>query len=506
MKKIFKSIFIAIILFVSLSPISFAADDVNFNAQIKAEDGSLFEKIIAECIGGIAQTIFNFTTGEDANVGFKDYDTLILNNNKANDALSPFTDDLWSKTMTWYVIFAFFSGILILIAVIILSYKIMHAGMNTARKNEAKDSLMRLLFGGIAISLAPLFIKFLLYMNNSFVYLLVSSAGGSLDGLLGNSMLTSIRTGNAITTALVIAMFIYLFVKLNIKFIVRQFTLIIFTIFTPIACGLWIINKNVTAASIWAGQIVMNIFMQFIYCFLFMMYIVFLPRSGGWAVSLIWAMMILPLADALQNCFQNLTSRIAGVDNEQMTNRVIGMGAMLGYGIGAIKEQFNPPSTSANTTNNINNNNSNVGGFKGFIDRAKSVINPTINLSSEKDYNGNVNPIRKVLNGSNSTSNVSNTQNVSTTTNTSNKTNTNKTTAKSVIGKVAKAGVNATTTYLSMGAKLAEGDFSKSPYKSNNYNRPNRKNKFQSTEYINNAIRNNEIRKSGENNEPKEKS
>ena len=50
--------------------------------------------------------------------------------------------------------------------------------------------------------------------------------------------------------------------------------------------------------------------------------------------------MILPLADALQNCLQNLTSRIAGIDNEQMTNRVMGMGAMLGFGATAIKEQF----------------------------------------------------------------------------------------------------------------------------------------------------------------------
>ena len=83
------------------------------------------------------------------------------------------------------------------------------------------------------------------------VHLLVTAANsGSLEGFLGNNMLSSIRTGNAITTALVIAMFIYLFVKLNIKFIVRQFTIIIFTVFTPIACGLWIINKNVTAASI----------------------------------------------------------------------------------------------------------------------------------------------------------------------------------------------------------------------------------------------------------------
>ena len=68
-------------------------------------------------------------------------------------------------------------------------------------------------------------------------------------------------------------------------------------------------------------------------------------------------MMILPLADALQNCLQNLTSRIAGVDNEQMTGRVMGMGAMLGFGLGAIKEQFNTPTTS-NNGNNGNSSNS----------------------------------------------------------------------------------------------------------------------------------------------------
>lgn len=277
MKKLLKSLFVLITIIILLSPISLCAENVKFKDQIKKEDGSLFEKIIAECIGGIAQTVFDFTTGENANVGFKDYDTLIFNNNKELDSLSPFTQDLWNKTMDWYKIFSGISGSLILIAVFILSYKIMMAGMNTAKKNEAKESLTRLLFGGIAISLAPLFIRFLLFMNNSLVHLLVTSANGKLDDLLGNSMLTSIKTGNAITTALVISMFIYLFFKLNVKFIIRQFTIIIFTIFTPIACGLWIINKNVTAASIWAGQIIMNIFMQFIYCFLFLIYIAFLP-------------------------------------------------------------------------------------------------------------------------------------------------------------------------------------------------------------------------------------
>lgn len=485
MNKLLKSIVVIFTILFLLSPICFGTNDVNFKEQIKKEDGSLFEKIIAECIGGIAQTVFDFTTGETANVGFKDYDTLIFNNNTLNDSLSPFTTELWNKTMTWYKIFASISGSLILIAVFILSYNVMTVGMNTVKKNEAKDSLMRLCFGGVAIAFAPLFIRFLLFMNNSLVHLLVTSANGSLDGLLGNSMLSSIKTGNAITTALVIAMFIYLFVKLNIKFMVRQFTIIIFTIFTPIAAGLWIINKNVTAASIWAGQIIMNIFMQFIYCFLFLIYLAFLPSGGGWAVSLIWAMMILPLADSLQNCLQNLTSRIAGVDNEQMTGRVMGMGAMLGFGLGAIKEQFNTP-TNKNGTDNSS------GGLKGFVNRAKSVISPSMNLSAEQDYSGNINPIRDVIPKEKS-SNLTPVPNG------------NQSSPKTIIGKVAKTGFNATKTYLSIGAKMAEGDFSKSPYKSNNKNV--RKSNFQNTEYINNiATQNNALEKLGDENEFKGKS
>lgn len=426
--------------------------------------------------GGIAQTVFDFTTGEDANVGFKDYDELIFNNKQNSDNLSPFTSELWNKTMNWYKVFAIISGTLILIAVFILSYKIMNAGTNTAKKNETKESLMRLCFGGVAIALAPLFIKFLLYINNSLVYLLVTAANtGTLDASLGDSMLTSIKTGNAITTALVIAMFIYLFVKLNIKFIVRQFTIIIFTIFTPIAAALWIINKNVTAAAVWGGQIIMNIFMQFIYCFLFLIYLAFLPSGGGWAVSLIWAMMILPLADALQNCLQNLTSRIAGVDNEQMTNRVIGMGAMAGFGLAAIKEQFKTPSTE-NNNGNTNGNNSGSG-LQGLVSRAKAIVNPTMNLSAEKDYNGNVNPIRDVISKEKNTVSIPKSNGESK----NNLSNGNKISPKSVATNIVKGGAKATTAYLGIGAKMAEGNFDSYSHRNN----IKRKNNFQNTEYVN---------------------
>lgn len=203
------------------------------------------------------------------------------------------------------------------------------------------------------------------------------------------------------------------------------------------------------------------------------------------------------MADALQNCLQNLTSRIAGIDNEQMTGRVLGMGAMLGFGLGAIKEQFNSPSSNIKTGNS-NNDNSN-GGLKGFISRAKSVISPGMNLSDEKDYNGNINPIRNVIPKEKQNTNVS--IPTSNGTNKVNMSNGNTNTPKSVVGKVAKTGFNATKAYLSMGAKMAEGDFSKSPYKNNNHNV--RKNNFQNTEYINKVANNNDIKKLGDDNEHK---
>lgn len=132
------------------------------------------------------------------------------------------------------------------------------AGISPDKRIEVKDNLMRLVFGAASIGLAPIFVKFMLFLNNTLVSAIVFNVEGGLDAKLGNSLLTSINTGNAIATAIVIAMFAYLFVKINIKFIIRQFTLIVFTIFTPIVAIFWILNKRTIASSIWFGQIIIN--------------------------------------------------------------------------------------------------------------------------------------------------------------------------------------------------------------------------------------------------------
>lgn len=314
-QKAFIGIILIILIFFSfITPVqaSIFDDDDKKESTIKEtiekDEGGLFEKIIAKMIGGVAEAVFDLTTNENFGVGFKNYDELVFGNNQ-ND-LSPFNSDTWNLIETWYWRIAGIVGGPILIAIVVLAWKMIIAGISPDRRSEAKDNLMRLFFGAVAITLAPLFVKFMLMLNNNLVAALVSNAHGSLDDLLGNSLLTNVNTGNAIATAIVIAMFAYLFVKLNIKFIIRQFTLIVFTIFTPIVSVFWIINKRTIASSIWFGQIIINALMQFVYAFLFLIYLTFLPSNAGWAVSLLWGMMILPLRRCItkynaKSCFEN---------------------------------------------------------------------------------------------------------------------------------------------------------------------------------------------------------
>ena len=322
--------------------------------------------------------------------GFKNYDELIFGDNQTD--LAPFTQNQWNLINTWYWTIAGIIGGPILISIVILAWKMIVAGISPDKRNDVKDSLMRLFFGASAITLAPIFVKFMLMLNNNLVTILVSKAHGSLDDLLGNSLLTSINTGNAIATAIVIALFAYLFVKMNVKFIIRQFTLIVFTIFTPIVAVFWIINKRTIASSIWFGQIIINAFMQFVYAFLFLIYLTFLQSNAGWATSLLWAMMILPLGDALQNTMQNLVSRIAGINNEELANRGIGIGAAMGYTVKSIAYQFKGNENQQKTDiisrviNKANNTESVKVGGESYENNSMNAMSEPMSKSVTKDF------------------------------------------------------------------------------------------------------------------------
>lgn len=468
MKKVLISMFVIILIFFSFTNsvnANFFTDDEEeekIEDIIDEDEGGLFEKIIAKMIGGLAETVFDLTTKEEFGVGFKNYDELIFGNNQTD--LSPFTEENWNLMMDWYWRIATIIGGPILIAIVILAWKMIVAGMSEDKRVEAKDNLLRLFFGAAAIGMAPIFVKFVLLLNNSLVKMLVAYTHGSLDDLLGNSLLTNINTGNAIATAIVIAMFAYLFVKINIKFIIRQFTLIVFTIFTPIVAIFWILNKRTIASSIWFGQIIINAFMQFVYTFLFLIYMSFLPESAGWAVSLLWAMMILPLADALQNTMQNLVSRIAGVDNEELANRGIGMASAMGYTVKSIAYQFKGNTENSEDIGNEENKEEGQDFISRIINRSTKTTSKPLEGTSLAGTNYESNSYN-IMDDSKA-ENINKSQELDQT----NQKQINRESKASTGGSIKKA-YNIGKEAMNLGMYMAEGR----NYRTNNYNEQDRK-------------------------------
>ena len=82
LKKFLTSIVLIILVFLATATnveASFFDDDTDEESSsieqtIDADDGGLFEKIIAKMLGGIAEGVFSLTTNEELGVGFKEYD------------------------------------------------------------------------------------------------------------------------------------------------------------------------------------------------------------------------------------------------------------------------------------------------------------------------------------------------------------------------------------------------------------------------------------------------
>ena len=164
-------------------------------------------------------------------------------------------------------------------------------------------------------------------------------------------------------------------------------------------------------------------------------------------------MMILPLADALQNTMQNLVSRIAGLDNEALANRGIGMGAAMGNTVRSIAYQF-----KGENVNQAQGSDFISRVVKSATSNEASPIQTTSFDSRTTNIMENSSPIPQA-NIMNSTENINNETNIS---------NTNSTGGMSKAFKIGKEVMN-------MGMYMAEGkNFKNNNYENNRiYNRPN---------------------------------
>ena len=200
---------------------------------------------------------------------------------------------------------------------------------------------------------------------------------------------------------------------------------------------------------------------------MFLIYLTFLPTNAGWAISLLWGMMILPLGDALQNTMQNLVSRIAGENNEELANRGIGMGAAMGHTVKSIAYQFKG-----------NNDETKTGGnsiISKVINKANHIESKEASGTSYERYSKNIMEDKNT----NSITNITNTNSTENKTMNNNTVNNRMQNASKDINNVSgvKKAFNVGKEFMNLGMYMAEGR----NFKTNNenniqkrmYDRPN---------------------------------
>ena len=295
-----------------------------YQELIDQEKGTLFEKSIANLIGSIA---YGLTYIGNSLLGFKNLDALIFNKGIDEESLPPFTDSYWQKLDTWFTSMAYIAISFMLYAVVMVAFKFIRAGTNPKLRENAIDSLKRTVFSWLIVAAAPIFVRLLFRTNNFLVDAISSISSGSVADQLGanGALLKQVRTGNVIATSFIILLFSYINFRLNIMFLIRQFVMTVFYIFTPFVAVMWVINKDVNAAGIWLGEMLSNAFMQFSYAFVFTIFLSFSGENIHWATSIVWAMMCLSVAEVIRNSTQSLWTRLSGIGEGAEASKIMGL-------------------------------------------------------------------------------------------------------------------------------------------------------------------------------------
>ncbi|WP_157833556.1 hypothetical protein [Desulfotruncus alcoholivorax] len=194
-------------------------------------------------------------------------------------------------------------------------------------------------------------------LNNALVEAIADAGGitGDIEKLLSNDWLNGLITGSVIGTALVKIIFAWAGFWLNIIFWMRDIVVSVMYVFTPVMALLWVMNKNVTAAAVWLGELLTNTFLHSAYALAAVVVVVFIAGDdGNWPKKILAAYMLISLGGVLRNSLQGLWTRWAGIDEEGIAGRVLGMFGMGGVaGLGRLASAtVSRPSISGAPGNN----------------------------------------------------------------------------------------------------------------------------------------------------------
>jgi len=311
------------------------------------DKGGTFEKIVASLV----EFPLNMAQGLTRAGGFKSLDRLVFMEGLSQEerARLPWESEAEIRAVRdWFRCLCLVTAPFYVVAVAASAFRLLHAATNPAARTEAMESIQRWFLAVALVVLAPL-----------AVYLLMALTGILLDAIKGAFQAVAgplnrgvgdwgidfadmkIATGSWLGTALVKVAFFFVYCYFNALYIVRKLALTVFYAFTPIMALLWALNRNVTAAAVWLGELASNAFMPvahaLVLCTILLMADVKSAGQGGsWVTIIIMLYTLVPLAEALRNSLQSLFTRMAGLQEESVAWKGLlaaaGLGGLLSLG------------------------------------------------------------------------------------------------------------------------------------------------------------------------------
>lgn len=316
---------------------------------ITDDDGNFVVKAFANIFTAIEKCIFNLF---NTYFGFLPLDQLIFNS-KANVfgvtgtvSTPPFTDSEWSNLNYMYLRVASICAPLVLIMIGKTAISVIMSANKPAQRSQFQEDACRWLFSLMLIALGPILLKGLFLFSSDMTDAVVSMFNASLgkDNYVSNvSLVDSITTGSALTSAIVKCLFAWKYFQINMLFLVRKIVLTAMYAFTPLAALFWGIDNKTQAIQIWFGEMITNATMQFFYAFTFSIMIISLSGSSwkNWFYALVWIFTLVKLAEVFRNSLQGLFTKLAGVDEMSIAGKSFGpISAAASGAVGAISRTF----------------------------------------------------------------------------------------------------------------------------------------------------------------------
>ncbi|MCQ2979533.1 MAG: hypothetical protein MJ245_07040 [Clostridia bacterium] len=230
-------------------------------------------------------------------------------------SLIPFTAGEWGIYMEGYKMLAVIAICFIAIALVKISGEMILNAGDYQKQAESKESLVRIVYGIIAIVLVPYAFRLLFLLFNYLTAMLpIDGESASFDidfdcdGIVGS-----------------VANFIFAVTRFRIfiTFFVRKVLIAFMMISSPVVLSMWCISQKFRGFSMWIGEIFSNTAVQF--CYGLVMLVVMLITYDGQNpfITLIIVSLLPKLASFFSKSLQGLAQRWGSINIEQQADDIV---------------------------------------------------------------------------------------------------------------------------------------------------------------------------------------